>query len=301
MCGGLVTVSKDGRIIFVHGTAKEFLQQEARIHSSRGYCMGHVPAHEMIAKSCLKYLAFEDFRENFDENEPSFLHYAAVFWTTHYKYAEKQSATLAGLLQHLLEIDESSHKIHKWTAGMAQPDPFESPLHLCSRFGFLGLARIYLEMGGDPNSLNACGQRPLHSAVGARSNSTEMVKILLERGADVNSVDADHMTALHLAAHRGNLESAKLLISSGANVNAISRTYGEAPLHLAVTSASVEVAKLLIESGADVHWATYHAGETALHLASSRGLSDVVACLLERCDTYTRNSCIPSNLRKLCT
>jgi cytohesin len=116
-----------------------------------------------------------------------------------------------------------------------------------------------------------------------------MVKILLERGADVDSTDTENMTALHLAAQMGHVGLVKLLISSGANANAVSKTYGETPLHLAVTSANAEVVKLLVENGADVHWATYHAGETALHLASSRGLNEVVMILLERCDINTEN------------
>jgi len=197
---------------------------------------------------------------------------------------------LAGLLQYLLDIDEPSYRIHQWTAGMAPPGSLESPLHLCSQFGFLDLARIYLEMGGDPNvTSNACGRRPLHRAVEAQSNSADMVKILLERGADVDATDAEHMTPLHLAAHRGHFGLAKLLIGAGADVSAVSRTYGETPLHLAVTGANIEVVRLLVENGADVHSTTRHGGETSLHLAASKGLSNVVVYLLERCDMSIYN------------
>jgi ankyrin repeat protein len=45
--------------------------------------------------------------------------------------------------------------------------------------------------------------------------------VLIKEGADVNAVDEDEDTPLHLAAHRGQVEIAKVLIQNGADVNAV--------------------------------------------------------------------------------
>src|SRR3954453_10222713 len=76
--------------------------------------------------------------------------------------------------------------------------------------------------------------------VSARADAAERddraaVRSLLERGADASGPQPDGMTALHWAAHRGNLEIARLLIGARADVRAANR-YGVTPLSLACTN-----------------------------------------------------------------
>ena len=59
-------------------------------------------------------------------------------------------------------------------------------------------------------------------------------------------------TALHLAAVDDNVESAKLLIAHGADVEAVSELQGSRPLHLAADTNSIKVLRLLIQEGADI-------------------------------------------------
>ena len=70
-----------------------------------------------------------------------------------------------------------------------------------------------------------------HGNVGAVQNTTslilaaesghcEMVRLLIESGADVNAARSDGYTALMCAAQNGHNECAKLLIDAGASVNA---------------------------------------------------------------------------------
>lgn len=84
----------------------------------------------------------------------------------------------------------------------------------------------------------------------AAVGSVEAVKLLLDSGADVNAKNALGSTALMLAADQP--EKARLLIAKGADVNAASKM-GRTPLMIAAhcdgCSATV---KLLIEKGADV-------------------------------------------------
>ncbi|RPA91792.1 ankyrin, partial [Choiromyces venosus 120613-1] len=59
-------------------------------------------------------------------------------------------------------------------------------------------------------------------------------------------------TALHYASRNGNASIAKMLLASGANVDAQSH-YGWTPLHEAVAGGWTDIITLLLEAGADVN------------------------------------------------
>ncbi|MBK8058134.1 MAG: ankyrin repeat domain-containing protein [Gemmatimonadetes bacterium] len=59
------------------------------------------------------------------------------------------------------------------------------------------------------------------------------VRALIREGADVNAAQGDGMTALHWAAMHGDASQARMLISAGARLDAVTRNGSYAPLHLA--------------------------------------------------------------------
>lgn len=63
---------------------------------------------------------------------------------------------------------------------------------------------------------------PLHVALGA-NEQTDVVENLIHKRVDVNATDAAKNTPLHLAAKSAtdNVDTAKLLIDAGADVNAV--------------------------------------------------------------------------------
>src|SRR3977135_4524671 len=63
------------------------------------------------------------------------------------------------------------------------------------------------------------------------------LQALLQKGADVNAAQVDGMTALHWAAHKGDLQMAEMLVRVGANVKAVNR-YGVAALSSAWENGS---------------------------------------------------------------
>ena len=71
------------------------------------------------------------------------------------------------------------------------------------------------------------------------------VRALLEQHLDVNATAVDGDTALHWAAYWDDLETARLLLDSGANVNTANR-YGVTPLSLAATNGSAAMIDLLL-------------------------------------------------------
>ncbi len=86
-------------------------------------------------------------------------------------------------------------------------------------------------------------------------------------------------TPLMLAAARGHLDAVRLLLKSGADVNA--RDSHQATALMRLSDSHFEIAKLLIEAGADVN-ARDHEGMTALELfCMSMGSARLVQILLD--------------------
>ncbi len=100
----------------------------------------------------------------------------------------------------------------------------------------------------DLNEQPSCA-RSLQAAVVA--NDLESVKILLAEGADVDEKEAaSGSTPLITAALFGNADIAKVLIDAGANINAKNND-GSTALHTAAFLCHPEVLKLLLAHGAD--------------------------------------------------
>src|SRR3954464_1409156 len=78
-----------------------------------------------------------------------------------------------------------------------------------------------------------------------KNSDRTSVRSLLEQHADVNAPDTDGTTALHWAARWDDVETAQLLIHSGANAKAANR-YGVTPLSLACINGSTRMVELLL-------------------------------------------------------
>ncbi|KAI9042079.1 ankyrin repeat domain-containing protein [Aspergillus affinis] len=96
------------------------------------------------------------------------------------------------------------------------------------------------------------GRTLLHQAV--LGDNVGMISALLEHGANVMAQDGDGFTPLHLAAFRGNEQSASILLRNGAAASVcIPSGAGLTPIHLAVQNGHVPLVQLLIKHGADVN------------------------------------------------
>jgi ankyrin repeat protein len=113
-----------------------------------------------------------------------------------------------------------------------------------------------------------------------RSRSVETVTEILKRRVDLNARQADGATALHWAAHFGDVRIAELLIRAGARAGIADDT-GVTPIHLACTNRSAALVDLLLEAGADPN-ATLLNGETALMTCSRTGDVHAVEALVAR-------------------
>lgn len=124
--------------------------------------------------------------------------------------------------------------------------------------------------------INTVGHYPLHRAV-QLGYSRVLGHVL--RHADVNAVaESSGETPLVLALHSVNM--VKLLLQSGANVNAVSKTGGSV-IHHAVNTpyVSPKVIDVLIQAGARVNDTRSHSHNTPLHdlaLYSPLGYEDEI-------------------------
>jgi ankyrin repeat protein len=94
----------------------------------------------------------------------------------------------------------------------------------------------------------------------------------------VNTLDNDGVTALHLAAANGHLDSVALLVKRGADTEAKSKE-AWTPLVCAVNRGRIDCAAHLLDHGANVDHRTRD-GRTALHRACENGDHEAVQLLL---------------------
>jgi ankyrin repeat protein len=136
----------------------------------------------------------------------------------------------------------------------------------------------------DPENVDYKGKndiRPLHIA--ARRGLLDIAKLLIDKGAAVNAGDAAGETPLHFAAANGQREVVKLLIDKGAKVSTATR-FGGTPLHRAAKMGHREIAELLLDKKADVN-AKDASGRTPLDAAvesDAKGASAVAELLRKK-------------------
>ena len=104
----------------------------------------------------------------------------------------------------------------------------------------------------------------------AKRGDVESLKAELRSGADVNAAQGDGFTALHWAAKLGNREVAEILIAAGADIEATTRLGSHMPLHVAAAAGQAEVTEALLKAGAPVAVAT-NTGARSVHFAAAAG------------------------------
>ncbi len=123
------------------------------------------------------------------------------------------------------------------------------------------------------------GEAPIHRAVlSAKAEKTMALESIITCNANLDTLDSNGWTALIHASYHGDLESAKILIKNGAQVNAFSNQQKQA-LHFAAMKNHVPVIRLLLASKAQLE-AKDSLHCTPLHLACKKGSFESIAVLL---------------------
>ncbi len=156
----------------------------------------------------------------------------------------------------------------------------ETPLMTASRTGSVVGVKALLARGVKVNATESYrGQSALMFAVA--ENHADVAKLLIDAGAEVNAKSTFYdfnfrkvasggtqavyfrggLTPLMFAARQGAVESGRVLIAAGADVNLPEPDYGFTPLMDAIYNDHYEFAALLVEKGARLDGALYLAVE----------------------------------------
>ena len=164
----------------------------------------------------------------------------------------------------------------------------ETPLHHAVRENYGGAVRMLLEEGrADPNVCDVEGRSPL--SVGAVLDSPANMQMLLARHDTIIDLKDRHgETPLVRAAYSGSIQSIRLLLAHGADVNALNAE-GRTPLALAALQGFKVVAKTLLKGGANINLPDKK-GNTPLSLAAESNHDTLVRLLLShRADANLTN------------
>jgi ankyrin repeat protein len=210
-------------------------------------------------------------------------------------------------LAHWNDADSADLLLRAGADANAQNDFKVTPLSQACLNASPEFVRLLLKSGANPNTAIATGETPLMTC--AKTGNADAVKALIEFGAvldakepsqnqtalmwaaaerhpnvagvligahaDLKAQTKAGFSAIHFAARVGDIESLKLLIAAGVDVNfqtgasedAKGGTTGYTPLLVATLRAQVDTALYLLDHGADPNVGA--AGFTPLHWAST--------------------------------
>lgn len=166
-----------------------------------------------------------------------------------------------------------------------------TPLHQATYNGHADAVRVLLDNRCAVNVQADNGYCALHYA--AQQGNVETTRMILRSGGDVDLLasakDQLNITALHLAVQSGNAGVVRALVDAGSTIDAektMGEIHGVTPLHQAAYQEKAEIVETLLELGASVN-ASMNGWYTALHVAAEKGNAAIVAVLL-------RNSADPN-------
>jgi ankyrin repeat protein len=161
-----------------------------------------------------------------------------------------------------------------------QPSAVGLAISIAAFWGHHRLVELLLKKKCDVCIRDANGYTPLHEAAKSMNVNPETVKLLIESGADVNA-EAEggwRITPLHLVLNRIPLNGddrqiVDRLLENGAKVNSIVE---------AVAMGDESLALQMIDADLPVDDLLHHSERTALHVAAILGNPSVIAGLIRR-------------------
>ncbi|OGE51628.1 hypothetical protein PENARI_c012G07984 [Penicillium arizonense] len=285
LCGLFISVY-DGKLFFIHQTARNFL-----LESPEGKWKGQfnmTRSHMKMALLCLSYLSYLDEQRPIEEIRSNFplAQYCASYLLVHARPAETEKDVMDALSKFFFERGQAYTAWGKlfdpdrpWHDEPFRCHPMATPFYYASLAGLQRTVRLFAENGA---GVSAQGGRFGNALQAASSEGhKEVVQLLLEKGAEINAQDGYHGTALQAASYGGYQEIVQLLLDQGAEVNCQGGHYGNAlQAALASSRGYKEIVQLLLEKGAKINPQGGFYGN-ALQAASYRGYQEIVQLLLD--------------------
>lgn len=159
----------------------------------------------------------------------------------------------------------------------ARADSGVTPLHVAVLRGDVDMTRLLLANKASASVRDNFDTPPLMLAV-LLTEKIDLVKLLLAQRAEVNVRNRAGNTPLGEAARVGNVTAAELLLSAGADPNAIDGLLAVAPLHTAAGGGHAGLVQSLLRHRAKVD-ALDARGETPLAYALRAGQTETITLL----------------------
>ena len=296
-CSTFITIidgdNEGSKIVqFSHFSVKEFLTsdrlQMTNVGDIRQYYIPLELAHAVLARACVTVLLQLD-----EEDEQRFralplASYATENWIRHTQF-EDVASQIQDSLTYLFTPQKPPFRsrimlesvvvfLSPYVACFDEPEEI-THLSAVAFCGFSGYAR-HLIMMHAPDVNEKCAHHdlsPLHGA--SIYGHVESSRVLLEHGANVNAHDHDAWTPLHYASLWGHLRVAQLLLEHKAISDARNKD-DDTPLLLASGSGHLEIVRLLLDHGADAA-ARGRVGLTPYQIATRFRLDDIAKLLLK--------------------
>lgn len=294
-CGLFISVHQ-GRINFLHQTAREFLLADVSVSTKRTAdvlwyrSLNLQQAHAELADVCMRYVSLLDTKSQVILNEMpftnqlrlsrSFTEYAVENWSFHFNEASfsYEDATIIHLASSLCDPGRKQFEIWFQMYCRLQYEHAEltTVLEVASFLGLHAVVRSLLRSGADL-AIHNCS--PLLWAV--QQGHSEIARILLDAGADANTKGTAGETVLRVAANFGDQDLVEMLVRKGADVEGQEEEYGSLLVAAMPSDAALPISKYLLEHGANVNAPHKHYG-SALVAAAYRQEAEVVALLLSK-------------------
>jgi len=182
----------------------------------------------------------------------------------------------------LQAVSTNAEDVAESEAGNVTKDELEASkglLHAVASKGFLKCTQVLVQKGADINGARKDGYTPLQAA--AAGGQAVVCDFLISKGANVNAVIKENgFTCVALSVRAGALETTRLLLNAGANVDTPDKE-GITPLWAAVNDNKRDLAKLLLERGANSGASRPRDKCAPIHLAVSKQFYEIVQLLMD--------------------
>uniref|UniRef100_A0A8C7A0P3 Ankyrin repeat and SOCS box containing 10 n=1 Tax=Nothoprocta perdicaria TaxID=30464 RepID=A0A8C7A0P3_NOTPE len=162
------------------------------------------------------------------------------------------------------ELRWTSRKFGLWSLTYEQE--LTTPLHITAGRGYADCLHYLLLRGASVNFAPG-GKTALHEACAAAS--TDCVRLLLSFGADPEAVSEDGCKPLHFCKSPDSIQCVQQLLQHGANVNSRTEEEDNTALHVAAQHGLAEHVRLLLRHGAELE-AKNEEGQTPLNAACAQ-------------------------------
>ena len=152
-----------------------------------------------------------------------------------------------------------------------------SPLHLASLKGNIGICQILLNDGAWKDSKNSLGRTPLVEAICNKKHS--IVRLLLSRGSDINTVDINARSILHHSIIEGLPKTTEYILPFIKNIDQRDSS-GTSCFHLAAAAGDLSLIRRFTEERKEIVDSRDLDGCCALFYSGFYGHFDCVKFLL---------------------